>query len=82
MQVPGVCCVTYMAPREISKLVQEVTRARRVVLATRTKFMAMPICPAVVVPLSSRARVIRIVAIAATRRSRTSPSHCCRQRRV
>lgn len=71
-----------MAPREISMFVQEFTRAKRVVLATRTRFIAMPICPAVVVPLNNTARMIRMMAIAATRRSRTSPSHCCRQRRV
>jgi hypothetical protein len=74
--------ITYIAPKDISRFVHDVTRPRRVVFATRTIFNAMPICPAVVVSLIRTARVMRPVAIAATTRSRTIPSHCWRQSRI
>lgn len=68
-----------MAPREISMFVQDVTSENRVPFATSTMFRAIPICPAVVVPLMITARAMRPVAIAATMRSRTTPNHCWRQ---
>ncbi len=71
-----------MAPKDISIFVKDVTRLNRVVFATRTMFSAMPICPAVVVPLMIIASVMMPVAIVATMRSRTRLSHCCRQRRI
>ena len=71
-----------MAPSDISIFVNDVTRLSRVVFATSTMFSAMPICPAVVVPFMTIASVIRPVATAATMRSRTRLSHCCRQRRM
>jgi hypothetical protein len=42
----------------------------------------MPICPAVVVSLIRTASVMRLVAIAATTRSRTIPNHCWRQSKI
>jgi hypothetical protein len=74
--------IKYIAPKDISRFVHDVTSPRRVVFATRTIFNAMPICPAVVVSLIRTARVMRPVAIAATTRSRTIPSHCWRQSRI
>lgn len=71
-----------MAPKDISISVKDVTRLSKVVFATRTMFSAMPICPAVVVPLIKVASVMSPVATAATMRSRTRLSHCCRHRRM
>jgi len=71
-----------MAPNDISIFVQEVTRLRSVEFATNTTFNAIPICPAVVDPLIEKASVMRLVASAATMRSRTILNHCWRHKRT
>ena len=64
-----------MALRDISIFVHDVIRLSRVVLGTSTIFSAMLICPAVVVPLTISARVMKYVAMAVTIRLRTIPSY-------
>jgi hypothetical protein len=49
----------YIAPREISKLVQEVIKPRSVVLVIKTMFRAIPICPALVVPFTATVIAMR-----------------------
>lgn len=73
---------SHMAPREISRFVQDSTSPRSVAFASRTMFSAIPIWPAVVVPFSVTARIIKPIAIPDTIRSRTMLSHLCRQKRI
>lgn len=51
-------------------------------LATKTMFSAIPICPVVVEPRNRTAKLIRPVAKVATTRSTTRPSHCCRHKSI
>jgi hypothetical protein len=73
---------SYMAPSEISRLVQDSTSPRSVAFASRTMFSAIPIWAAVVVPFSVTARTIKPIAIPDTIKSRTMFSHLCRQKRI
>ena len=70
-----------MAPREISIMVQFSTSLSSVVFVTSIMLSAIPTCAPLTCSRNTTAMTIAVVATAAAKRSRTTLSHLCRQRR-